>query len=82
MKKVEVNVHTVSWSGGKPLKWRAMCTVIEEKEEKHIFGDPAPTIERAWDNLIKECERFASASRAIRTEVAKRQKEAGEKDAE
>lgn len=76
MKKVEVNVHAVSWSNGKPLKWRAMGTVTSKKETKHLFGDPASTQERAWDNLIKECDLFASVSRTIRAEVLKQQQEA------
>lgn len=71
--KCEIVIEVVTWSNGKPTKWRAKGVVTNSKGTKvtQIFGDPHSTEDGAWRSLWDECNRFDNAASMIHGELIK-----------
>lgn len=71
----EVRIDGVSWTCGKPLKWRAMGIVKDDKGKtiKNVYGEPRSTKEAAWRSLRDECNRFEIAAEKVRQELSEQQ---------
>lgn len=69
----EVRIDEVAWTNGRPLKWRAMGTYIDDagKPIKNIYGDPRSTKAGAWKSLKDECNRFEIAAEKVRHELSR-----------
>lgn len=68
----DLRIDAVSWTSGKPLKWRAMGILKDNsgKPIKILYGDPRSTKEGAWRSLKEECNKYEIAGEKIRHELS------------
>lgn len=67
--EIELNCGPVSWSNGKPLKYRAMASVTIDNEVRNVYGNPKHSTREAWEDLRRECNLMDIATRRIRAEI-------------
>lgn len=73
--ELELDCSPVSWSNGKPLKYRAMGSVKIDADVKNVYGDPKPSPREAWKSLKRECDLWEVATARIRRELQEALKE-------